>query len=261
MCCDTVRELLDDLDRGRLGPFLEAEVTGHLAGCAACREEQERVRGVVAALQRLPAPVLPTDLTAAVAVRRAVSTGRAEPPALARARRFGAAVLSHGVVAAAAAGIALILGAPANEMPPGGATPADSASMVTVSPESEPGIVATVSGTDESADTPLHVSRGGEVGVKVVLEARRPVKSTKVHLVLPKGLAFSRKAHPNAADHKVLTLRNKDLSRGPRSFEFRVKGTKVGKWDVLALVEDGDNVSVAGATVVVDPDQNEEESL
>ena len=261
MCCDTVRELLDELDRGRLGPFLEAEVRGHLASCPACREEHERIRGVVEVLGRLPSPVLPADLTAAVVLRRAASTDRAAPQALARARRYGLAVLSHAVVALVAVLVAQNLGAPSRETEPGGATPAEFASVVSAPSESAPGVVATVSGDDEAASTQLRVSRGGEVGVKVVLEAKRPVKGTKVHLVLPKGLAFSRKAHPNAADRKVLTLRAKDLNQGPKTFEFRVKGTKVGKWDVLALVEDGDNVSVAGATVEVDPDQNQEESL
>jgi|GEM_PF-2925369 len=260
MCCDTVRELLDELDRGRLGPFLEAEVTTHLASCPSCQQEHKRIREVVSALALMPAPALPPDLTAEIA-RRAGSTGRAVPQAFARTRRFGTTLLTHAVVAAAAVLIALHLSAPVDKTEPDGATQVESGPLVTAPSESEPGIVATVSGTDEMASTPLHVPRGGEVGVKVVLEAKRPVKGTKVHLVLPKGLAFSRKAHPNAADRNVLTLRARDLGKGPRSFEFRVKGTKVGKWDVLALVEDGDNLSVAGATVVVEPDQNKEESL
>ncbi len=105
MDCASVRRELHDLLRGRAGAT-EAELRAHLAGCAACRHEEEAERLLDEALAtRLPPVQAPPALRRRIAaeVEAAEAGTRDSAP---RRRRAPAAWLA----AAAAAGIALASG-------------------------------------------------------------------------------------------------------------------------------------------------------
>ncbi|MGH9804927.1 MAG: anti-sigma factor family protein, partial [Candidatus Acidiferrales bacterium] len=72
---DQIRSLLSGIAAGTLAP--DDALRAHLATCAACAEELERLRRVVAAVERLPQPELSAALLArlkslAIAHREAV---------------------------------------------------------------------------------------------------------------------------------------------------------------------------------------------
>lgn len=78
-----VREDLTALLDGALAPARADEVRAHLARCPACREEEARLRGAVAALSALPPPPeLPPFFTARLEAR--LREERARPRGLAR---------------------------------------------------------------------------------------------------------------------------------------------------------------------------------
>ena len=58
------------------------------------------------------------------------------------------------------------------------------------------------------------------------------------------------------ADKRVLTF-VEDIDEGGGDFGFTVRGTKPGRWDVPALVEEGDSVLLAGTTIAVTPQEDE----
>ncbi len=59
MTCPDARELLSDLVDGALTPDEQARIEAHLAECADCRKEHERLRATVALLQRMERPRAP----------------------------------------------------------------------------------------------------------------------------------------------------------------------------------------------------------
>jgi hypothetical protein len=59
MTCPDARELLSDLVDGALTPDEQGRIEAHLAGCADCRKEHERLRATVALLQRMDRPRAP----------------------------------------------------------------------------------------------------------------------------------------------------------------------------------------------------------
>ena len=100
MDCQRAEELLSDHLEGALHAILRAELEGHLAGCAGCRELREAFGAVVAALRAHPEIEAPGGLAE-----------RAARAALLAARRPGEirpAFVVPSWVQAAAAGFALI---------------------------------------------------------------------------------------------------------------------------------------------------------
>jgi anti-sigma factor RsiW len=105
MDCTSTRDLLHDLRRGRLDPARAAEVRAHLAGCAACRHEEQAEALLDEALsQRLPRAAAPLALRRRVEDLAAAS--RSSPAAVALPRR--APVLRRMAVPAAFAAMALL---------------------------------------------------------------------------------------------------------------------------------------------------------
>lgn len=105
MDCKDARALLHDLRRGRLDPARAAEVRGHLAGCAACREEEEAEGALDEALrQRLPGPPAPAALRRRLEVLAGGLPSRAVDDVRARRARS----LRRWAPAAAVAALALL---------------------------------------------------------------------------------------------------------------------------------------------------------
>ena len=96
MECSTVRDQLAEFALGTLGPEGRGEVERHLAWCAGCRKEAERLtEGVAAVAAALPAVDPPPDLEGRVVA--AVSAGR-------RRRRPTGAVVAAALAALVAMG-------------------------------------------------------------------------------------------------------------------------------------------------------------
>src|SRR5438132_13514141 len=105
MTCAEAKDRLDDYVDGTLGEAELYEVELHLASCAACAEEQRRLRAFLVRVAALPAEVRPErDLWPGIADRIAARP-RAEPRTFPRAWWTPAAGL------AAAAAVVVALGA------------------------------------------------------------------------------------------------------------------------------------------------------
>jgi hypothetical protein len=259
MRCETVRELLDDLEAERLVPALRADVTDHLAGCEGCSSAQALGRKVATLLSDVPAPAVPAGFEERVA-RELAARGR---------RSWLAAVgafvgetwpdaLRHGVIAAASAAVAVVLYAQA--FPPSFEDDKDVpveteartvANTVTDGSESR---VCNVTDTREG----LAVAKGDDVEVTLSVLTPEPMGGARVRVVLPPGLAFSPSSHPELEGKRVMTL-TPDIGEGETAFTFTVRGEEEGRWDVTALVEDDDeSVLLAGTTIDVGPEPDEE---
>jgi predicted anti-sigma-YlaC factor YlaD len=59
MKCDEIRTLIDDLVDGELQPPARDEVARHLRECAACRDEEQAVRALLASAAALPRELAP----------------------------------------------------------------------------------------------------------------------------------------------------------------------------------------------------------
>jgi anti-sigma factor RsiW len=102
MECASVRDRLRDLVRGRTEPSEEPELRQHLAGCEACRHEEQAERLLDEALSaRLPRPAAPAALRRELAHRLASHEGMASVAVLRRPRPVARSV------AAAVAAVAL----------------------------------------------------------------------------------------------------------------------------------------------------------
>jgi len=111
------RHPLEDLTAlldGALPSDRAAEVERHLAACAACRADERRLRGAVAALASLPPPPdLPPFFGARLEARLREERERGRRPALGRRLSGLAAAIPHPrllAVAGAAAAAALVAG-------------------------------------------------------------------------------------------------------------------------------------------------------
>jgi len=261
MHCDTIRELFDDLEGHRVGACLEAESLEHLESCMACQAAFASHRQVTRALRELPSPMLPQDLLDVLDGRIAGIPVAPMPPARVRSHHRGTMVVAF----AATALFSVFLGVAAPWIVRGPATAPSAAVVATNAGTAEvypdlDGVTATVSGRYcLPSSSSLHVAQGKEVDVMVSLNSPRALENAKVHVVLPPGLSFSAKAHPQQEDKQVMTVHD-NLPRGDKDFKFRVKGSRVGKWDVVAVVEAGDSVVVSNATVEVSsPDDADDE--
>jgi hypothetical protein len=269
MHCDTIRELFDDVEGRRVGACLDAEVREHLAECPSCQSAYAHHRELTAALRDLPSPALPADLVARI--DRRLEDG-APPPQRVRRASPGRGALAAGFVATALFSTFLALALPwifrgsdGTPFPAGRESVATSPAPMVAEiggVEDASGLTATVmmGRSCLPSSDPLRVAQGKEMDVTVSLNSLRPVENAKVHVVLPQGLSFSPKAHPDRKDKKVLTLHD-DLPGGDKDFRFRVKGARVGKWKVVAVVEAGDSVVVSDASIEVSSDVDDEETL
>ncbi len=256
MRCDTCRELFDDHEQGRLAASLQSEVAEHLGGCPACADSLAAHRAVVRVLGSLPAPALPAEFEANLRVRL---DALPKPSPFAGLLDFLRDAWPVGVryitVGAAAAGIAVAVYAyrfhPPIE-PPAAVQPV---TQVAAAPDPKaPAIPDTrVCNAADPSDS-LVVQKGDDVAVTLSVQAPQPMGGAKVYVVLPRGLTFSPVDHPDLADSRVLTF-IKDIDEGSQDFGFTVRGEKAGKWDVTALVEQGDQVLLAGTTIDVAPEE------
>jgi predicted anti-sigma-YlaC factor YlaD len=98
--CARARRALDDRMDGPLDPGREADLTAHLARCAACREHEAGLLLVRSALRSLPRAPLPDEALDAVWAR----TIAAPSPRLERPARWAAVA-----AAVLVAGLALVL--------------------------------------------------------------------------------------------------------------------------------------------------------
>jgi anti-sigma factor RsiW len=104
MECPSVRDRLRDLVRGRVEPAEEPELRRHLAGCEACRHEEQAERLLDEALaERLPRHAAPAALRREVARRlearhEATVTPLRRPRAAARAAAAAVAALALAAV-------------------------------------------------------------------------------------------------------------------------------------------------------------------
>ena len=251
MRCDTCRELFDDLERKRLAASLEAEATDHVAGCPACREALAAHRAVVHALESVPAPVLPDGFEAELE-RRLRQADRTAPDHGWLGRLFGLRpVFGYALSAAAAAAFtaAIVHGiSPSDnryESSPA-FRPAEGLYSVVVPPAPPAARVC------QSSDTTgaLRVGVGEDVDVTLSVQTPELMEGAKVYMVLPQGLEFSPATHPDLTDRHVATFQE-DIQEGKSDFGFSVRGAKAGRWEVTALVEDGDSFLVGGTTIIV----------
>ena len=101
---DELSALLD----GALSPAARGAVESHLAGCAPCRAERDRLSGALAALARLPAAPGPSPYFAARLAARLAD----QPPrgllGLLAAWRWRLAIPAGGLAAAALVGVLVI---------------------------------------------------------------------------------------------------------------------------------------------------------
>ena len=116
MTCDEVKDRLDDYVDGTLGETELQDLELHLAACAACGEEERRLRSVVAQAAALPAEMSPPrDLWPGIADRIAAARARPAVRTLRRAWWSPAAGLAAAVVLALAATLARVWSPEARE--------------------------------------------------------------------------------------------------------------------------------------------------
>ncbi|MGE0455601.1 MAG: zf-HC2 domain-containing protein [Vicinamibacteria bacterium] len=83
MTCEAVRPLLDDLLDGELAAAERAGVLAHLGACAACREEADALRSLLARAAALPSELEPArELWPGIALRLGSPAGQDEPAVL-----------------------------------------------------------------------------------------------------------------------------------------------------------------------------------
>jgi anti-sigma factor RsiW len=104
MKCEHCRKLLDEYVEGLLMPLDRASLETHLAGCARCTVEAQRLATLVDTLRELPEPDVPEDLVARV---------MAQLPEMLPAREGAGHLVRWGLLAAAAtlafvAGLAML---------------------------------------------------------------------------------------------------------------------------------------------------------
>jgi len=245
MRCDTIRELFDDLDRERLPGALADEIAAHVAACPDCASARDRFHNVVTALGRLPTPALPPGFEAALLRRLQAlhAPGKREGWRAFAGFRYALAAAA-GALATAGVLYALLPSLhdpaiPASDQPTG--------SLLTVVMPQFPAAKPVRVAKDRDG---LRVATGDDVAVTVSVQAPEPVEGAKVYVVLPMGLVFSPDDHPDQAGKRVLSF-VEDLDEDPKDIDFTVRGEKSGRWDVTALVENGDSIEVAGTTIVV----------
>ena len=258
MRCDTCRELFDDHEQGRLAGSLQSEVAEHLGGCPTCSHALGLHRGVVGALGSLPAPVLPADFENNLMRRlRAIPKPSPLAGALAFLREAWPIAVRYLAVGATAAGIAVAVYAYRAHAPVETPSPAavQPAGQVATAPDVRvPALPDTRVCNAADPTGALVVQKGEDVAVTLSVQTPEPMGGAKVYVVLPRGLTFSPVDHPDLADSRVLTF-IKDIDEGSQDFGFTVRGEKSGKWDVTALVEQGDQVLLAGTTIDVAPEE------
>ena len=115
--CDEIREELVSFAEGEMSPDRSRQVAAHLAGCAACTREAERLAEVLSRTRALPTPEMPETFWAdfGAAVRQRVATET--PPRAPFFQRVGAwrdrltwFRLAPALGAAVAAGVLLAFG-------------------------------------------------------------------------------------------------------------------------------------------------------
>jgi len=255
MRCESIRELFDDLEKGRLSSALAEDVTVHLAQCAGCARELESHRAVVRSLESLPLPALPVDFESRLADQLAQAGVRQSGPFAPWFRNLVPDLIRY--VAGGVAGVALaivFLGSSSRPDDRGtdglafnGVTPIESAYSPVVTAV-EP---ASRRFCDPAADA-LEVEEDDDVNVTLTVQTGEPIEGAKFHVVLPKGLAFSPDDYPDMEGQQVLTILD-DMPDGTKDLDFTVRGVKIGKWEVTAVVEAGDDVLVSGTTILVAP--------
>jgi len=256
MRCDIVLELLDDLEHGRLPPLAEIEMRGHLASCSDCAGALSRYRGLTGELARMSKPSLPEGFEAALSERLRASTEQSlweRFPGLAGLLR-----VSLGYAATAAIAVALTI----LSMDESSSRYIPQESIATdlttqdffLESSIETGDFGRSCNAGSLAVEGLHVRTGEEVAVTLSVQAPKSEEGSKVYLLLPKGLSFSPTDHPTLKGKRVVSFRQ-EIAEGADDVGFTVQGTKVGRWDVVALVEDGDSIQLAGTTIVVAPEE------
>lgn len=255
MRCESVRELFDDHEKGRLSGALEADVAGHLDGCPACARALESHRVVVRSLEALTLPPLPVDFESRLADRLARVEGSGSGSFAAWLRDFVPDLVRY--VAGGVAGVALavvFLGSPARQYDP----TAEGIAFNGVAPleSTYPPVVAAAEPASrrfcDPATDALEVEEDDDVNVTLTVQTGEPVEGAKFHVVLPKGLAFSPDDYPDMEGKQVLTILD-DMPDGTKDLDFTVRGVQAGKWEVTAIVEAGDDVLVSGTTILVAP--------
>jgi len=112
MNCDSAREQLHDLRRGRLAPSVAAELRAHLLACAACRQEDEAEelldRALAERLPRYPAPLALRRRVAAMVGAGGLPLGQGREGGRGRDRSLSTGRLKPLLAPAAAAALALL---------------------------------------------------------------------------------------------------------------------------------------------------------
>lgn len=255
MRCESIRELFDDLEKGRLSSALAEDVTGHLAQCAGCAREIESHRAVVRSLESLPLPALPVGFESRLADRLAQAGVRQGGPFLPWFRKLAPDLIR--CVAGGVAGMVfavVFLGT--SSRPDDRVADGPALHGFTSTESSDSPLVTAVEPAsrrfcDPAADA-LEVEEDDDVNVTLTVQTGEPIEGARFHVVLPKGLAFSPDDYPDMEGQRVLTIRD-DMPDGTKDLDFTVRGVKVGKWEVTAVVEAGDDVLVSGTTILVAP--------
>jgi len=256
MRCDIVLELLDDLECRRLPPLAEAAVRDHLVTCSSCAGALSRYLGLKEELALVSRPSLPEGFEAALSERLCSSTKQSfgeRFPGLAGALR-----MSFGYAATAAVAVALTLlslnKAPSHNVSQDGIAANMTTQGFFLASPIETGDLDRSCNAGELAVEGLRVREGEEVAVTLSVQAPKSEGGSKVYLMLPKGLSFSPTDHPTLSGKRVVSFRQ-DIAEGADDIGFTVQGTAIGNWDVVALVEDGDSIQLAGTTIVVAPEE------
>ncbi len=258
MRCDTVLELFDDIEGRRAGTCLEGEVREHLAACASCEARYARFRDLSSSLNGMPLTALPDDL--ANRLDRRIAIGAPIVPSLLSSRVRSRRQVVLAAFAVASFAVAAVLGSMwALDVSPRLETSV-AVNALPVGQAEDGALSAALARSCGPDSSMMRLVQGKEMDVTVSLTSNRPMDNAKVHVLLPKGLSFSPKDRRARGDSKVMTLHD-NLPRGDRNFKVRVRGTRVGKWNVVALVEAGDSVVVSDTTVEVGPDDDDQERL
>jgi len=134
MKCEDARPLLDGLLDGELGKAERADVLAHLDACAACREEADALRSLLARAASLPAELEPArDLWPGIAARLGSPAGQEEPALLPFERPRATWWARPAFLAAAAAALVAL---------------SSSLTVLVMRREATPPLAATASGVD-----------------------------------------------------------------------------------------------------------------